>query len=71
MFTIREIQNVAQSAPGNISSYAIPAQNFFFGMVMVLFILYEPRGLIGIWRRIRLYFELWPFRFRPLAERRR
>jgi branched-chain amino acid transport system permease protein len=38
-----------------------------FGLVMVLFLLFEPLGLVGIWRRIQSYFLLWPFRHRPVA----
>jgi branched-chain amino acid transport system permease protein len=34
---------------------------------MVLFLLFEPLGLVGIWRRIQSYFLLWPFRHRPVA----
>jgi branched-chain amino acid transport system permease protein len=38
-----------------------------FGLVMILFLLFEPQGLIGIWRRVRNYFLLWPFKQRPLG----
>jgi branched-chain amino acid transport system permease protein len=38
-----------------------------FGLVMVAFLLFEPEGLVGIWRRVRDWFLLWPFRQRPLA----
>jgi branched-chain amino acid transport system permease protein len=38
-----------------------------FGLVMVLFLIFEPLGLTGIWRRIQSYFLLWPFRHRPLG----
>ena len=38
-----------------------------FGLVMVLFLLFEPLGLVGIWRRIQSYFLLWPFKHRPVA----
>ena len=37
-----------------------------FGLVMILFLVLEPQGLVGIWRRIRNYFLLWPFKQRPL-----
>lgn len=40
-----------------------------FGMVMILFLVFEPQGLVGIWRRLRDYFLLWPFRFRPVGNR--
>jgi len=38
-----------------------------FGLVMLLFLLFEPLGLVGIWRRVQNYFLLWPFRQKPLA----
>ena len=38
-----------------------------FGVVMILFLLFEPLGLVGIWRRVQNYFLLWPFRYRPLG----
>jgi branched-chain amino acid transport system permease protein len=38
-----------------------------FGLVMILFLAFEPEGLVGIWRRVRDWFLVWPFRRRPLA----
>jgi branched-chain amino acid transport system permease protein len=38
-----------------------------FGFVMILFLLFEPLGLVGIWHRVQSYFLLWPFKQRPLA----
>jgi branched-chain amino acid transport system permease protein len=35
-----------------------------FGVVMLLFLILEPRGLAGIWARLRSYFQLWPFKYR-------
>jgi branched-chain amino acid transport system permease protein len=35
-----------------------------FGVVMLLFLIFEPRGLAGIWARVRFYFQLWPFKYR-------
>jgi ABC-type branched-subunit amino acid transport system permease subunit len=42
------------------------------GIVIILFLLFEPKGLIEIYRRVAEYFERWPFRYRELssAERR-
>jgi len=53
------------------TDYLIPLQVVLFGVLTVGFLLFEPRGLIGIWNRLRTYVELWPFGRRPLAERRR
>jgi branched-chain amino acid transport system permease protein len=58
----------------NAQSYAgvLFAVNYAaFGVVMILFLLFEPLGLVGIWRRLQTYFLLWPFRHRPLAGPRR
>jgi branched-chain amino acid transport system permease protein len=41
-----------------------------FGLVMILFLLFEPAGLVGIWRRVQDYFLLWPFKRKPLAASR-
>ena len=38
-----------------------------FGLVMILFLIFEPLGLVGIWRRIQSYFLLWPFRHRSAS----
>jgi len=38
-----------------------------FGLVMILFLLFEPQGLVGIWHRMQNYFLLWPFRHRPVS----
>jgi branched-chain amino acid transport system permease protein len=42
-----------------------------FGVVMILFLVLEPLGLVGIWRRVQNYFLLWPFKQRPLAGARK
>lgn len=32
-----------------------------FGLLIVVFIIAEPRGLFGLWIRVRNYFKAWPF----------
>ncbi|QMV30130.1 branched-chain amino acid ABC transporter permease [Thermus thermophilus] len=34
-----------------------------FGLVIVLFLVFEPRGLYNWWRVVRSYFRTWPFRY--------
>ncbi|MBM4434037.1 MAG: branched-chain amino acid ABC transporter permease [Chloroflexi bacterium] len=34
-----------------------------FGLLIVGFLVAEPLGLAGIWRRLRLYFRMWPFSY--------
>jgi branched-chain amino acid transport system permease protein len=40
-----------------------PLREFAFGLAIVLFILFEPRGLAEVWRIIRSSFRLWPFSY--------
>lgn len=42
----------------------LPAvQNAAFGLVIILFLIFEPRGLDRIWHRIKDYVRFWPFRY--------
>jgi branched-chain amino acid transport system permease protein len=42
-----------------------------FGLVMILFLVFEPLGLVGIWHRLQSYFLLWPFKHRSGSGSRR
>ena len=39
-----------------------PVRTIVFGVLIVGFLVFEPLGLQEIWRRIRRFFHLWPFR---------
>ncbi len=42
----------------------LPAlQLLIFGGTIVLFLVFEPRGMARIWQRMKDYFRLWPFRY--------
>ena len=34
-----------------------------YGMAIILFLIFEPLGLFGIWLRIRNYWKGWPFTY--------
>lgn len=38
-------------------------QTMLFGVLIVVFLIFEPRGLYGIWVRVRNYFKAWPFSY--------
>ncbi len=38
-------------------------QRLLFGAMIVLFLVLEPRGLYGVWIRVRNYFKAWPFSY--------
>ena len=50
--------------------YIVPSQIVIFGLAMILFLMFEPKGLIGMWGRVRTYFEFWPLRQSILVERK-
>lgn len=47
---------------GNATLYLSPIRTIVFGLMIVLFLIFEPHGLAEVWRRIRRMFHLWPFR---------
>jgi branched-chain amino acid transport system permease protein len=40
-----------------------PLRELVFGLAIVLFIIFEPRGLAEVWRIVRSSFRLWPFSY--------
>ncbi|MFB3885607.1 MAG: branched-chain amino acid ABC transporter permease [Thermodesulfobacteriota bacterium] len=51
---------------GSLSKVALqiaPLREFIFGLAIVLFIIFEPKGLAEVWRIVRSSFRLWPFSY--------
>ena len=38
-------------------------QTLLFGVLIIVFLTLEPRGLFGLWHRVRTYFTTWPFSY--------
>ena len=57
------IPGVATSAgdSGFISVFSL--NQAIFGLLIVLFLVFEPRGLAAIWLRAKAYFKSWPFSY--------
>ncbi len=34
-----------------------------FAMMMIVFLIFEPDGIAGVWTRVKGYFHLWPYRY--------
>ncbi len=47
---------------GDTLQYVSPVRTIVFGLLIVIFLIFEPHGLAEIWRRVRRFFHLWPFR---------
>ena len=57
----------ATALADRLSSLIFPVNYAAFGLVMILFLVFEPQGLVGIWRRLQNWLLLWPFKQRPLS----
>jgi branched-chain amino acid transport system permease protein len=55
--------------PENLAPSGLQA--VVFGLVLILFIIFEPLGLYGRWLKIRTYFELFPFYRRGMFKRQK
>ncbi len=44
----------------NVTILLGPVKDFVFGLLIVLFIIFEPVGLVGVWVKFRDYFRIWP-----------
>ncbi len=38
-------------------------ETVLYGALIIVFLIFEPRGLFGIWLRIRNYWKAWPFSY--------
>jgi len=56
----RAIQDTAPQA----ASLLPYAQQAVFGIVIILFLIFEPRGLSKLWDNVKDYFHVWPFAYR-------
>lgn len=51
----------SQTFPG-IAGLLLPLGQVVFGLLIIMFLVFEPHGLTAIWSRVRRFFHLWPFR---------
>ena len=55
---------IIQSNPTDTGYFSIGEfNNILFGLFIVLFLLFEPRGLAALWLRAKTWFLTWPFSY--------
>ena len=48
-------------------SYPVIVERFadinlvLYGMLIMLFVIIEPKGLYGIWTNVKTYWRMWPY----------
>jgi branched-chain amino acid transport system permease protein len=60
---IAELADAVRSTAPVVAEHLPAVQNAVVGLVIMGFLLFEPRGLDRLWRRLREYFGSWPFRY--------
>jgi branched-chain amino acid transport system permease protein len=61
------INNVGRALQGSAPAVAAQLphiQQAVFGLVIILFLVFEPEGLSKMWRNVKDYFHVWPFAYR-------
>ncbi|MEQ4304599.1 branched-chain amino acid ABC transporter permease [Plantactinospora sp. B6F1] len=51
------------SAQPNEVPNVFQVETILYGVLLVVFLIFEPRGLFGIWVRVRNYWKTWPFSY--------
>ena len=51
------------SGPGAKGITVFSLNQALFGVLIIAFLLLEPRGLAALWLRIKAYFRAWPFSY--------
>jgi branched-chain amino acid transport system permease protein len=54
------LQSAFPSIPGNFTSGIAP---MLFGLAIILFLIFEPRGIAHRWSKIKSAYRLWPFSY--------
>lgn len=60
---IRNVANTMESSVPFLAKQLPAIQNAVFGLIIIVFLIFEPRGLDRIWQRAKNYVRFWPFRY--------
>ena len=62
MALVPELLRGAVAAIPNGTALLSPLREIVFGALIIGFLIFEPHGLVELWRRVRRFFHLWPFK---------
>lgn len=60
---VEHLAEIARHLLPAMMNLATALRPLAFGLVIVLFLMFEPRGIANWWRIVRTYTKLWPFRY--------
>jgi len=56
------LQNISMSYP-HVALWVAPFVNILFAVIIILFLIFEPKGLAHRWHITKAYYRLWPFAY--------
>jgi len=59
---LRLLSNATAHWFPNAAGLVLPMGQVVFGLLIIIFLVFEPHGLTANWRRVKRYFHLWPFK---------
>jgi len=59
---LRLLASVSSQAFPGVAGLLLPMGQVVFGLLIIVFLIFEPHGLAAIWARVRRSFHLWPFK---------
>ena len=51
------------NVPPRFQMHFFAIQFATFGLLVAMFLILEPGGLVALWRKLRTYFEMWPLKY--------
>src|SRR6266545_1396297 len=60
---LQQLSNELHGSLGFVQANLPAIQQVIFGLTIMLFLVFEPKGLARIWQRAKDYLRLWPFRY--------
>lgn len=60
---LTEFSDAAKSQLPFVAEQLPAIKNAAFGLIIIVFLIFEPRGLDRMWQRMKDYIRFWPFRY--------
>jgi branched-chain amino acid transport system permease protein len=71
LISMPQLINLSKAYLPEIIAQAPGLQGLVYGIVLILFVMFEPMGLYGRWLKIRTYFQMFPFYRKGMFKRQK
>ncbi|MDH3236177.1 MAG: branched-chain amino acid ABC transporter permease [Alphaproteobacteria bacterium] len=56
------VEGLGKAYQIDLTTVLVPIRETIFGLLMILFLIFAPHGLVQLWQRVRAMIATWPFR---------